>query len=127
MKEKCVQWSDCVGVFTDAACVMAGNKGLQALIKLSAPEAMWTHESPAVKELCPELSEVMDTVSRFVKYIKTCPLKSRLFAELCKEMGAQYQSLLFYCNSRWLSRGNVVACIYNLRGAAATVFRSSIH
>jgi Fe-S-cluster-containing hydrogenase component 2 len=106
MKEKCVKWSDCVGVCTDAACIIAGNKGgLQALIKRSAPEAMWTHcmihhESPAMKELCPELSEVMDTVIRSVNYIKTCPLKNRLFAELCTEMGAQFQSLLFYCNSR---------------------------
>jgi hypothetical protein len=33
-------------------------------------------------------------------------------------MGAQYQSLLFYCNSHWLSRGNV-ACVYNLWVAAA--------
>jgi hypothetical protein len=71
-----------------------------------------------MKELCPELSEVMDTVIRSVNYIKTCPLKSRLFAELCKKMGAQYQSLLFYINSRWLSRANV-ACVYNLRVAAA--------
>jgi hypothetical protein len=34
-------------------------------------------------------------------------------------MGAQYQSLPFYCNSHWLSRGNVVACVYILRVAAA--------
>jgi hypothetical protein len=72
MKEKCVKWSDCVGVCMDAVCVMAGNKGgLQALIKRSAPEAMWTHcmihrKSLAMKELCPELSEVMDTVIRSV-------------------------------------------------------------
>jgi hypothetical protein len=26
MKEKCVKWSDCVGVCMDAACIMAGNK-----------------------------------------------------------------------------------------------------
>jgi hypothetical protein len=109
IKEKCVNWSDCVRVWTDAACIMAGNKGgLQALIKRSAPKAMWTHcmihhESPAMKELCPELSEVMDTVIRSVNYMNTCPLKNRLFAKLCKEMGAQYQSLLFYRNSRRLS------------------------
>jgi hypothetical protein len=30
MKEKYVKRSDCVGVCTDAACIMAGNKGLQA-------------------------------------------------------------------------------------------------
>jgi hypothetical protein len=29
-------------------------------------------------------------------------------------MGAKYQSLLFYCNSRWLSKGNVVVRVYNL-------------
>jgi hypothetical protein len=98
MKEKCIKWSDCDGVCTDAACVMAGNKGgLQALIKRSASEAMWTHcmihhETLAMKKLCPELSEVMDTVIRFVNYINTCPLNNRLFAELCKEMGTQYQS-----------------------------------
>jgi hypothetical protein len=61
----------------------------------------------------------MDTVIRSVNYIKTCPLKSRLFAEMCEEIGAQYQSLLFYSNSHSLSRGNAVACVYNLRVAAA--------
>jgi hypothetical protein len=104
MKEKRVKWSDCVRVCTDAACVMAGNRGPQALIKRSAPEAMWTHcmihrELPAMEELCPEFREVMDTVIKSVNYINTCQLKNRLFAELCKEIGAQYQSLLFYCNS----------------------------
>jgi transposase-like protein len=89
----------------DAPRVMAGNKGLQALIKRSAPESTWTHcmihlEPLATKELCPKLSEVMDTVIKTVKYIQTRPLKSRVFAELCEEMGAQYLSLLFYCNSR---------------------------
>jgi hypothetical protein len=60
----------------------------------------------------------MDTVIRSVNYIKTCPLKSRLFAEMCEEMGAQYQSLLFYSISHWLSKANV-ACVYNLRVEAA--------
>jgi hypothetical protein len=65
------------------------------------------YESLVMKELCPELNEVMDTVIRSVNYIKTCPLKNRLFAEMCEEMGPQYQSLLFYSNSCWLSRGNM--------------------
>jgi hypothetical protein len=34
-------------------------------------------------------------------------------------MGAQYKSLLFYCNSRWLSKGNVVARVYDLREESA--------
>jgi hypothetical protein len=35
---------------------------------------------------------------------------------------AQYQSLLFHCISRWLLRGNFVACVYNLQVAAAALF-----
>jgi hypothetical protein len=50
---------------------------------------MTHYESLVMKELYPELSEVMNTVIRSVNYIKTCPLKSRLFAEMCEEMGAQ--------------------------------------
>jgi hypothetical protein len=40
IKEKSIKLSDCVGACTDAARLMAGNKGLQALIKRSTPEAM---------------------------------------------------------------------------------------
>jgi hypothetical protein len=42
------------------------------------------YELLVMKELFPQLSEVMDTVIRSVNYIKTCPLKSRLFAEMCE-------------------------------------------
>jgi hypothetical protein len=56
---------------------MAGNtQGLCALIKQSAPEAVWTHytihrESLATKELYPELHEVLKVVIKSVNYIKT--------------------------------------------------------
>jgi hypothetical protein len=43
VREKSIKWSHCVGIWTHAACVMAGYEGLQALIKGPAPEAMWTH------------------------------------------------------------------------------------
>jgi hypothetical protein len=105
----------------DAAHVMAGNK--REIVSLNYMISTWSYmthcminyESLVMEELCPELSKVTDTVIRSVNYIKTCPLKSRLFAE----MGTQYQSLLFYSNSCWLSRGNVMACVYNLQVAAA--------
>jgi hypothetical protein len=93
MKEIYVKQSDCVGVCTDAACVMVGNKGgLQALIKQLAPEAMWTHcmihhESPAMKELCPELSEVMDSVIRPVHYIKDLSIEKQTFCRIVQGNG----------------------------------------
>jgi hypothetical protein len=76
-------------------------------------------ELQATKQLSPELSEVMDTVTKTVNYIKTRPLKSRFFVELCEEMRSQYQPLLFYSNSRCLPRGSVVARLYNLREGVA--------
>jgi hypothetical protein len=108
IKEKNIKWSDCVRVCTDVARVTAGNtQGPHVSIKQSAPEAVWTHcmihrETLSTKELCPELNEVLNVVIKSVNYIKTRPLKSRLFAQICEEMGAQYKSLLFYCNSHWL-------------------------
>jgi hypothetical protein len=44
------------------------------------------HESLDMKELCPELTKVMDTAMKTVNYIKTQPLNSRIFVKLCEEM-----------------------------------------
>jgi hypothetical protein len=75
-------------------------------------------ESLATTELFPGLSEVMDTVLRTVNCVKASPLKSTVFAKLCEEMGSHYQSLLFCCHSRCLSRGNVVVCVHSFRDVA---------
>jgi hypothetical protein len=47
---------------------------------------MINRESLAMMELCPKLGEVKVTVIKTVNYIKTRPLKSRLFVELCEEI-----------------------------------------
>jgi hypothetical protein len=88
---------------------------------------MWAHcmmhnGSLAMKELCPELSEMLDTVLKTVNCMKTGPLESRLLHNYARKLGAKYQSLLFYCNSHWLSRGKVVSCLQLARRSTA-VFR----
>lgn len=30
-------------------------------------------------------------------------------------MGAEHTSLIYYCNSRWLSKGNILVRVYELR------------
>jgi hypothetical protein len=65
---------------TDAAREMPENKGrLQALIKRSAAEAVWTRRMIG-RESRSELSEVMNTVIKTVNYIKIRPLRSTHFA-----------------------------------------------
>ena len=62
-----------------------------------------------------ELAEVLDQSVQVVNYIKSRPLKSRLFSQLCAEMGADHQSLLLHTEVRWLSRGKVLSRLYELR------------
>ena len=91
--------------------------GLQALIRNKAPNSLWTHciihrEALASKHLSPSLNLVLE---RVVNFIKTRPMKARFFKKLCEDMGAEHTSLLYYCSSRWLSRGNVLSRTFELR------------
>lgn len=121
MKEADLKWENCVGICTDGAQAMAGKRGgLQALIKRVSPNAQWTHcmihrKALASKQLSPELNEVMNDVIAAVNYIKTRPVKARIFSALCEEMGSDHTAVLFHSESRWLSRGKVLSRVFELR------------
>ncbi|KAE8298233.1 Zinc finger MYM-type protein 6 [Larimichthys crocea] len=116
-----LNWGNCLGFCSDGAQTMAGKRnGLRALIKRAAPNAEWTHcvihrEALASKHLSPELNEVLTAVVDVVNFIKTRPLKARLFTAVCEEMGADHTAVLFHSEARWLSRGKVLSRIFELR------------
>ncbi|KAI2649397.1 Zinc finger BED domain-containing protein 5 [Labeo rohita] len=120
LTEHGLKWENCIGFCSDGAQTMAGKrKGLQALIKRVAPEAQWTHcvihrEALASKHLSPELNDVLTVVVSAVNFIKTRPLKARLFSALCEEMGADHTAVLFHSDARWLSRGKVLSQVFSL-------------
>lgn len=73
--------------------------------KTKAPNVKWRHrETLAARNITLELN-VMDIIIKVVNYIKTRPVKPRFFQKNCLPS----ISLIYYCNSRWLSRGNVLA------------------
>ncbi|XP_068238448.1 zinc finger BED domain-containing protein 5-like [Palaemon carinicauda] len=59
--------------------------------------------------------EVLESVIKIVNYIKTKALNTRLFKELCKDMNADHEVLLFYTAVRWLSKGNVINRVFEMK------------
>uniref|UniRef100_UPI00358F1C07 zinc finger BED domain-containing protein 5-like n=1 Tax=Myxine glutinosa TaxID=7769 RepID=UPI00358F1C07 len=59
--------------------------------------------------------DVLEQVIKIVNYMKSSALNSRLFKQLCTEMDSEHKNLLYYTKVHWLSKGNVVARVLELR------------
>ena len=116
-----IQWSNCTSVCTDGAAAMVGNKkGFVSCVKRQNPTIQITHcckhrEALMAKNLPEELLQTISECVQIVNIIKSRALNSRIFQILCAEMGSEYQSLLYYTEVRWLSRGKVMARLFELR------------
>jgi len=69
----------------------------------------------ASKKMAPELHEMLSQSVKIINYIKTSALNTRLLKAMCDEMGSDHQNLLFHSEVRWLSRGEVLKRLYELR------------
>ena len=98
--------------------------GLQALVKKKTLDVLWTqcmlHRAALVsKNISEELNNIFTKVNKVKNYT---PLKVRLFAKLCEDIGANYTSLLYYCEVRWLSRVKVIQKVLELKEEIAIFF-----
>uniref|UniRef100_A0A8B9HXP2 BED-type domain-containing protein n=1 Tax=Astyanax mexicanus TaxID=7994 RepID=A0A8B9HXP2_ASTMX len=116
-----INWNKCVGICPDGARAMNGkHSGLVTKVQAVAPLALWTHcmihrQALAAKRMPADLKLVMDEAVCAVNSIKTSATSGRLFKILCQEMGSEHHQLLYHSEVRWLSRGNVLSRLYELR------------
>ncbi|KAL4142165.1 hypothetical protein QTP88_004678 [Uroleucon formosanum] len=50
-----------------------------------------------------------------VNAVKNSALNTRVFQKLCANMDAEHETLLFHTETRWLSKGNMLARLFELR------------
>ena len=50
-----------------------------------------------------------------MNFIKAESLNTRQFKELCKDMNATHETLLFHTAARWLSKGNVLNRVFEMK------------
>uniref|UniRef100_K7G174 Uncharacterized protein n=1 Tax=Pelodiscus sinensis TaxID=13735 RepID=K7G174_PELSI len=117
-----LDWVNLVGVTTDGAPAMLGSRsGFQTLVKQSAPMVTGVHcfihgEALASKRLSDQLNAIFKGLVKVVNHIKSSALNTRLFKRFCLDMGSNFDVLLFYTSVQWLSTGNVLNRVFQLRG-----------
>ncbi|KAF2351664.1 Ribonuclease H-like domain [Trinorchestia longiramus] len=121
-KDNSLSWVMVSAVCSDGApVIMLGRKsGFGALVKADAPHIIGTYcilhrRALTTKTLPPKLAEVLKIVVECVNYVRTSALRHRIFSELCKEMGSEFEVLLYHSNVRWLSREQVLNRVFAMR------------
>ncbi|XP_042228496.1 protein FAM200A-like [Homarus americanus] len=100
---------------------MLGSKsGLQKHVKEVTLKAKGVHcmihrFALASKTLPDALCNILEAVVKCVNFVKAGDLNSPLFQNLCRGIDSKHETLLFYSKGRWLSTGNVVNRVFELR------------
>jgi hypothetical protein len=95
---------------------MGGNRErLQAPPETTCTSCMIHCKISGYEGIMPRTESSDSCSDKNCKLHKDSSIEKQYFAELCDETWAQYQSHLFYSNSHWLSSGNAVARVYDLR------------
>ncbi|KAJ8896307.1 hypothetical protein PR048_001651 [Dryococelus australis] len=95
-----IPWENCTDICTDGAKAMRGhNVGVIAKIKANTKNCSSSHcvlhrHALASRKMHSELMVVLNDAIKIMNYIKSQPLKSRIFKVICEDMGSHHQSLL---------------------------------
>ena len=99
--------------------MLGSQSGFIARIKQKSPNAVGTHcvnhtEALASKTLTAEMKDKLAIAIRVAYFIKASATNTRVFNHLRKEMDSTYE-ILFYTSVCWLSKGNMLDRVYDMR------------
>ena len=126
-----LSWNQCVGICTDGATSMIGSvQGYVSHVKEKNSEVITTHcflhrEVRVSKSIGNDLKQVLDITVNIINFIKQRPLKSCMFARLCENMQKDHMTLLLHTEARWLSRGEVLSRVFELRQELLLFFKEN--
>ena len=115
------KWENLCGACSDGALSMLGAKSVfQTLVPNLSPKVITVHwminrQALASKTLPEPLPNVFKEAIKTVNYAKSGALNTQIFRKLCAEMGSEHLNLLYYTKVHWLSKGNFVARVFELR------------
>ena len=100
--------------------MIGANSGLVSLVKQKNSAIQGTHfiihkASLVLKTIPKRLHKHLSFVIKVVNYVKSSALNIRIFSKLCKYMDADHTKLLYHTHVRWLSKGNMLSCVFELR------------
>ena len=111
---------------------LGGNRDFSLTLKAVSPEIIFTHcfihrFAFCAKVLPPELPSCLQQIVKIVHFVKTSALNTRLFANLCADLGSDHKCLHFYTEVRWLSRGNMTRRVFELRNELLEFYEQRNH
>ncbi|XP_072378039.1 zinc finger BED domain-containing protein 5-like [Diabrotica undecimpunctata] len=119
--ENGLDWMNCVGFCSGGARAMTGRfGGVATKVKSVAKNCTFMHcsihrQALAVKRMPEQFKNVLQDAIKVVNFIKSRALNSRLFSNLCSEMGSDHIQLLLHTEVKWLSRGKMLKRLFQLR------------
>ena len=119
--QKGLDWRKVGAVCTNGAPSMLGShSGFQTRVRQVVPDVITNHcmlhrEALAAKTLPASLNVILLEVIKIVNFVKCSALNIRLFRNHCLEMDAAHIELLYHTEVRWLSKGNVLKHVLDLK------------
>jgi hypothetical protein len=121
-----LKWSSLSGICTDGALPMVGaRKGLIGIVHERAIELQIHPENLTnfhciihQLNLCAKsikFMNVMDVVVASINFIKSRALNHHQFKEYLADLFLDYEDVSYYCEVRWLSKGQMLKQFYDVR------------